>query len=73
MSEPDTIDMMDEHELRTELRSVLPRLGALKSMLVELHDDHQDNDTFDAGVKYAAKMMLAAIDRETVVERGTIK
>jgi hypothetical protein len=38
MSEPDQIDMMDEHELRKELREQLRKLGASQQEIAKLRD-----------------------------------
>jgi hypothetical protein len=43
-------DVLSQHgEAVVTIKALESRLGTVKAVLVELHDDHQDSDTFDAG------------------------
>jgi hypothetical protein len=59
-------ELWDALERETVLTS---RLDAISSICAELEADHEDNDTFDAGVKYAVHMVMAR--NEPVAENRT--
>ena len=46
--EPDQIDMMNEHELRTELRSAVLKLSTLQNAVCAFLDADRDSDAESA-------------------------